>query len=103
MSTLSSHDPCATLLSRTRRAVLAVRYGHADEASYLRKLARAAGMGLGAVQRQVERLLRAGIIRRTARGEHVYCQAERQCPIFAELRGLVVKTIGLGEGQEARP
>lgn len=69
----------------------------ADEAFYLRQLARAAGVGLGAVQREVKRLSEAGILQRTGRGQHVYYQANPQCPLFSELRSLVVKTSGVGD------
>jgi len=85
------------LFGRTRRAILAQLYGHTDEAYYLRQLVRSAGLGLGAVQREVARLAGAGIIQRTARGRQVYYQANPQCPLFAELKSLVVKTAGVGD------
>lgn len=72
-------------------------YSHADEAFYLRQLARAAGMGLGAVQREVKRLSDVGIIRRTVRGRQVYYQASSQCPVFGELKSLVLRTAGAGD------
>jgi len=37
----------------------------------------------------------AGIVRRMGRGRRVYCQANPDCPVFAELKGLVVKTSGV--------
>jgi predicted nucleotidyltransferase len=85
------------LFGRTRRAILAQLYGHPDEAYYLRQLVRSSGLGLGAVQREVARLAGAGIIQRTARGRQVYYQANPQCPLFAELKSLVVKTAGVGD------
>ena len=85
------------LFGRTRRAVLALLYGHPDEAYYLRQLVRCAGLGLGTVQREVARLAGAGIIQRTARGRQVYYQANPECPLFAELKSLVVKTAGVGD------
>jgi predicted nucleotidyltransferase len=87
----------AALFGRTRRAVLALLYGHPDEAYYLRQLVRSAGLGLGAVQREVARLAGAGIIQRTARGRQVYYQANPECPLFPELKSLVVKTAGVGD------
>ena len=38
-----------TLLGKTRRAILSVLYGHADETFYVRQLVRVAGGGTGAV------------------------------------------------------
>jgi predicted nucleotidyltransferase len=90
--TLSSLS--AALFGQTRRAILALLFGHPDEAYYLRQLVRSAGLGLGAAQREVKRLAEAGILRRTVRGHQVYYQANPECPVFAELKGLVVKTVG---------
>jgi predicted nucleotidyltransferase len=98
MDTTSPNDSLsAALFGKTRRAVLSLLYSHADEAFYLRQLARAAGVGLGAVQREVKRLSEAGILQRTGRGQLVYYQANPQRPLFAELRSLVVKTSGVGD------
>ena len=98
MSTAPSDSNLSTaLFGRTRRAILAQLYGHPDEAYYLRQLVRSAGLGLGAVQREVARLAGAGIIQRTARGRQVYYQANPECPLFGELKSLVVKTAGVGD------
>jgi DNA-binding transcriptional ArsR family regulator/predicted nucleotidyltransferase len=85
------------LFGQTRRAILGLLYGHPDEAYYLRQLARSVGAGLGGVQREVKRLAEAGIIRRTVRGRQVYYQANPECPVFGELKGLVVKTAGAAD------
>lgn len=87
----------SALFGKTRRAVLALLYSHPDEAFYLRQLIRAAGVGQGAVQREVKRLSDAGIVRRTVRGHQVYYQADPRCPVFRELKSLVVKTAGVGD------
>jgi predicted nucleotidyltransferase len=87
----------AALFGKTRRAVLGVLYGHPNEAFYLRQLVRAARAGQGAVQREVKRLSEAGIIRRTVQGREVYYRANSECPLFSELKSLVVKTVGVGD------
>ena len=81
----------SALFGKTRRAVLALLYGHADESFYVRQIVRAVGVGLGAVQRELKRLSEAGLIERVGRGRQVYFQANRQCPVFAELHGLIVE------------
>lgn len=86
----------AALFGQTRRAVLALLYGHPDEAYYLRQIVRATGLGLGAVQRELRRLSAAGILRRSVRGRQVYYQANRECSLFSELKSLVFKTVGVG-------
>jgi uncharacterized protein len=95
MSTFSESDHLSvTLFGKTRRGVLSLLYGHVDEAFYLRQIARVAGVGLGAVQREVKQLHHAGIVQRMVRGHQVYYQANRNCPVFEELKGLVLKTAG---------
>ncbi len=95
-STFQFGDPVATALfpSASRRAVLGLLYGTADKAYYLREIVDTTGLAMGQIQRELERLSQAGIIRRTEQGRHVYFQAEENCPVFDELRGLVTKTVG---------
>ncbi len=81
------------LFPRARRALLGLLHGHPDRAFYLREIAARVGAGMGQVQRELERLTRAGILRRFEQGRHVYFQADLRCPVFDELRGLVVKTM----------
>ena len=52
---------------------------------------------MGAVQRELKKLSEAGIIRRIVLGRQVYYQAKPECPVYAELRNMVVKTIGIGD------
>lgn len=70
--------------------------GHAGEAFYLRELARQTGAAVGAVQRELEQLTAAGLVRRDVRGKQVYFQANQDAAIFPELRSLFAKTAGPG-------
>ena len=98
MGTIGESDNLTgALFGKTRRAVLALLYSHPDEEFYLRQMVRAAGTGLGATQREVKNLTNAGIIRRTMRGRQVYYQANPECPIFPELRSMLIKTAGVGD------
>jgi len=101
MRTTPTLELSAALFGRTRRAVLGLLFTHPEDSFYLRELARRAGAGLGAVDREVSRLTRARIITRTARGHQVYYQANPRCPVFAEIKGLMVKTSGLAEVLQA--
>lgn len=86
-----------TLFGAARRSVLALLYGHADEEFYLRQVVRMTGMGVGPIQRELRALAKAGIIRRRVHGHQVFFRANPDCPIFAELRGIVTKTVGAGD------
>ena len=51
----------------------------------------------GAIQRELRQLVACGILRRTARGKEVYFQVNPECPAFAELKSLLLKTAGLAD------
>jgi predicted nucleotidyltransferase len=95
LSVTQGLDPATVLFGSTRRRVLGWLLGHPDEAYYLRQIARLTATSVGAVQREVEQLTAAGLLRRTVQGMQVYFQANREAPIFPELRGLFAKTAGL--------
>lgn len=96
-TTLPDNPVVSALFSKNRRAVLALLLGHPDQSYYLRQIVRACGGGVGAVQRELGQLAAAGIIRRTVRQNQVYFQADETCAVFAELKGIVVKTAGVAD------
>jgi predicted nucleotidyltransferase len=83
------------LFGRTRGAVLALLYGRSDQSFYTREIAREVDASAGAVQRELENLSKVGLIVRKSVGSQVFYQANREVPIFAELRALINKTIGI--------
>jgi DNA-binding transcriptional ArsR family regulator len=92
-----ARDPASVLFGRTRRRVLGWLLGHPGEAFYLRQIVRQAGGGQGAVQRELDLLTRAGLLRRTVQGRQVYFQTNRESPIFPELQALFLKTAGVAD------
>jgi predicted nucleotidyltransferase len=86
-----------TLFGKTRRAVLSILYSHTDDSFYLRQLVRITGIGIGAMQRELKQLTDAGIIRRLRIGRQIFFQANTDCPVFKELRDIIIKTIGVGD------
>src|SRR6266700_3589489 len=83
------------LFGQGRRSILALLYGHADEQFYLREIARRAGTGIGATQRELGQLTDAGLLHRLRRGNQVYYRANRENPIFEELKSILAKTSGI--------
>ena len=83
------------LFSGSRRSILALLYGHADEQFYLREITRRAGTGIGATQRELRQLTDAGLIQSVLRGHQVYYQANRKNHIFSELKSILAKTSGI--------
>jgi predicted nucleotidyltransferase len=74
-----------------------VLYLQPDQTFHVRHLIRLVGHGQGAVQRELRRLTEAGLLLRTVRGRQVYYQANREAAVFAELQGLLLKTVGLAD------
>ncbi len=85
------------LFGKTRRQVLALLFGRPQDAFYLRQIARETGTGVGAVQRELDRLTRAGVITRAPDGRQVYFRANPDTPVFSELQGLMAKTAGIAD------
>ena len=90
-----------SLFGKTRQALLGLLYARADEEHLQESLIQLAGPGRGTVQRELEFLARAGVVRRTVRGRQVYFQANPESPIYSELRGLVVKAGGVADALRA--
>ena len=97
MGSMNNNTLGSVLFGKTRRAVLSLLFSHPDRSFYLRQIVRAANAGSGAVQREINQLASAGIIQKTISGRQVYYQINRNCPIHDELKGLIIKTIAIGD------
>jgi len=98
MSTNNVIEPLGrALFSETRRSVLAILYRDPNQSFYVRQIIRMIGSGHGSVQRELKQLSEAGILTRSHKGRDVYYQANLNCPIYEELRGLILKTSGLAD------
>lgn len=87
----------AALFTPVQQRVLGLLYGQPDRRFQSAELIRLARGGTGAVHRQLGRVAAAGLVSVTWSGNHKYYQANRESPVFVELHGLVVKTIGMAE------
>jgi len=94
-------DAFLPLFGKARQALLSLVFARADEAHLQEALIKQAALGRGAVQRELEFLARAGVVRRMLRGRQVYFQANPDCPIYPELRGLIIKTAGVADALRA--
>ena len=94
---MNTESLTTVLFSKTRRAVLGLILSHPDRAFYLREIVKLTGLGIGQLQREFEQLNAAGIIRRFEQGRHVYFQADQNCPVYDELRGIIRKTVGVAD------
>ena len=85
------------LFPAARQRVLAVLFGSPDRSFYANELIALARSGTGAVQRELASLLAAGLVTVRDQGNQKHYQANAASPVFAELRGLVLKTVGLAD------
>ncbi len=86
-----------TLFGTQRQRALGWLLLHPDEALHVRELARLTGTSAGSLHRELARLAEASLLTRSARGNMVLYQANRDWPVFAELSGLFRKTGGLAD------
>lgn len=83
------------LLGKTRARLLGLLFGQPGRSYYLTELFRLAGVGRGAVQRELASLNDLGLVTRRQRGNQTLYRANARAPVFAELEGFIRKTSGL--------
>jgi predicted nucleotidyltransferase len=86
-----------SLLPKIRQAVLAATVLHPDRWWYLSDLAQHLRVTPSSLQRELASLVAAGILQSRRDGNRVYYQPDPACPILPELRGLLIKTIGIAD------
>lgn len=85
------------LFPKVRQRVLAVLFGTPDRSFYANELIALAQSGKGAVQRELAGLSEAGLITARKQGNQKHYQANPSSPVYTEIRGLVLKTMGLAD------
>lgn len=83
------------LFTHSQQKVLGLLFAQADRQFHVNEMLRLTGAGKGALQRELARLESAGLVRMVQLGNQKRYQANREAPIFEELRGIVLKTFGL--------
>jgi predicted nucleotidyltransferase len=87
----------ALLGSKLRSKVLGWLFTHPDERYFVRQLTKLIKEDSTNVSRELARLEQAGILVSTTEGKQKYYQANRQSPLFDELHGLMLKTVGVAD------
>ncbi|MEW6002548.1 MAG: nucleotidyltransferase domain-containing protein [Nitrospirota bacterium] len=81
--------------SRIRAKVLGWFYSHSDESFFVRQLANILKEDSTNLSRELSTLANLGILSSIKQGNLKYFQANKNCPYFKELKGLVLKTTGV--------
>jgi len=82
------------LFTGTQARVLSLLFGHPGRRLTGSELVREAGKGVGAVHRELTRLVSAGLVTSTRTGHQRHYEANRQSPVFPELAAIVAKLSG---------
>ena len=85
------------LFPKGRQRVLAVLFGNPGRSFYANEVIALAQSGTGSVQRELAALSDAGLLTVKRQGNQKHYQANADAPVFSELRGLVLKTMGLAD------
>lgn len=85
------------LFTKVQQRVLGVLLGNPNRSFYANEMIARVASGTGAVQRELARLERAGLVTVKRVGNQKHYQANAQAPVYEELRGLVLKTSGLAD------
>lgn len=85
------------LFSKGQQRVLGVFFSNPDRDFYASEIAEREQTGRGALQRELDRLTQSGLVTVTLRGRQKLYRVNPDSPIFAELRSIVQKTVGVVE------
>jgi predicted nucleotidyltransferase len=83
------------LFTKTQQRVLGVLFGQPERSFYANEIIGLVASGSGTVQRELAKLEAAALITVRKQGNQKHFQANRDAPIFDELRGIVLKTFGV--------
>ena len=82
--------------SRARVIILKTFLLDLERDFYQREISTITNLPIRAVQREVERLEKIGLVEKQIRGNRKYYRCRRDFPIFEELKSIILKTVALG-------
>jgi len=83
--------------SKLRVKALGWLMTHSDEEYFVRQLTKILDEDSANLGRELAKLAQMGILVSHQEGKQVYYQANEKCPVFEELKGLVIKTAGVAD------
>lgn len=90
-------DIRALIPSKIRLELLKILALNPGNGFHVNELSRRTGFSLRGVARELENLLSGGLLRRDILGNQHRYQLDPDCPLNSEIKGLVVKTVGLSD------
>jgi len=85
------------LSSRVRAEIFRLLFGLVDRELHVREIERLSGLTIGTVQQDLKKLVKMDLIQSRKDGNRLYYQANKNHPLYQDLRNLVLRTDGLIE------
>jgi predicted nucleotidyltransferase len=85
------------LFGKTKREILALFFGRPQQALYLRQIQRETRAGIGGLQREIKKLVDAGLLMRIETKDQILYSANQHSPVYSELQSLLTKTSGIAD------
>jgi len=83
------------LSSKIRADIFRLLFGTITEELHMREIERRSGYAIGTIQTELKKLLRLDLVKKRKDGNRLYYRANREHPLYPDIRSLVLKTIGL--------
>ena len=81
--------------SKVRAALFRILFGFQENELHMRELEREAGCTIGPIQSELKRLLGLQLVVCRRSGNRLYYRANREHPLYPDIRSMVIKTTGL--------
>ena len=85
------------LSSRTRSEVFRILFGLANTELHLREIGRRSGLNIASLRNEMEKLTALDIVKKRIDGNRTYFSANRDHPLYPEIRNIVLKTVGMAD------
>jgi len=92
---MRKRNPINALFPKTRQSILAATYSQPEKWWFMSELASFIETAPSSLQRELNTLVKSGILRSRRDGNRLYFQAETDSPIFAPLHELLIQTLGV--------
>ena len=85
------------LSSKVRAEIFRLLFGLSERELHVREIERQAGLSIDTVRQELQKLTRMELLRARREGNRLYYRANREHPLYNDIRNLVLKTSGLVE------
>jgi predicted nucleotidyltransferase len=83
--------------SKIRSEIFRLLFGISNEPLHMREIERRSGLSIGTIQQELKKLVRLELVKTRRDGNRLYYEANKEHPLYPDIRNLVLKTAGLSE------